>query len=62
MKQQQNSHIGIIYVTYPSYPQGVQRGTDTITHLREVYRPFTLTNFQIYQIRYAKGKAINANR
>ena len=46
MKQQQNSHIDIIYVTY----------------LREVYRPFTLTNFQIYQIRYAKGKAINANR
>ena len=40
MKQQQNSHIGIIYVT----------------HLREVYRPFTLTNFQIYRFDMLKEK------
>lgn len=30
------------------------------THLFGVYHPFTLTSIQIYQIRYAKGKAINA--
>ena len=42
--QQQNSHIGI-YVTYPSYPIGAQRGTGTITHLCGVYHHFTLTNF-----------------
>ena len=43
-KQQQNSRIGI-YVTYPSYPIGAQRGTGTITHLCGVYHPFTLTDF-----------------